>query len=670
MSLDALFQRALQLHSAGQRAEAERLYRRILAAAPKAAPPLFFLGLLEAQGGNAAGFARMEKALRLAPGNAGLWQNYAVTLADAGRIAEAARAFERCLALDPGNAEACLGLGNVARLTGDVAAAAAHYRRAIALNPSALGARINLGTLLSEHGDGDHEEGLRILEEAAAAAPDDPVPQLNHAASLAFHDRAAEARQALTRLAARHPSAFAPLWRRLHALPLVYESLAEVEAARRRWADDLGRIEETLDLSSEARIGEAFEELRVATNFLLPYQGVFPPPLDEANLQRRLAAVVARIVRARLPRFAAPLPRPPSRRRIRVGFLSHYFRHHSILKTHGAWLTGLNRRRFEVIAVHTGPADEATRRLAGRCETFLHRPAFTPSLLDELRALALDVAIFPDLGMEPLYQVLAALRLAPVQCNGLGHPVTSGFDSIDFALSSALMEPQDGQRHYSENLVLLPNAAYAYARPPLPTGGTGFERGPARFIYACTQNLAKLLPDQDAVFARLAAAVPEAELWFIAARSPVATEHFRARLAAAFAREGAAASRIRILPRMDQATFLATCRAADAFLDGHAWSGCNTTYEALAAGRPVVTLPGGAMRARHAAAILRLGGLDELVTSDAEGFVATAARLARDAAWREALGRAVIDAQARIYDDPAPVAALASFLEAAASTRG
>jgi hypothetical protein len=75
------------------------------------------------------------------------------------------------------------------------------------------------------------------------------------------------------------------------------------------------------------------------------------------------------------------------------------------------------------------------------------------------------------------------------------------------------------------------------------------------------------------------------------------------------------------------------------------------------------------MRARHAAAILRLGGLDDLVAADADGFVAIAARLAHDDAWREAVGRSVLEAQARIYDDGAPLRSLAGFLEETASAR-
>ena len=59
--------------------------------------------------------------------------------------------------------------------------------------------------------------------------------------------------------------------------------------------------------------------------------------------------------------------------------------------------------------------------------------------------------------MEGMSAVLAGLRLAPVQCNALGHPETSGYPTIDYYLSSALMESEDAQKYYTEQLVRLPN---------------------------------------------------------------------------------------------------------------------------------------------------------------------------------------------------------------------
>ena len=87
---------------------------------------------------------------------------------------------------------------------------------------------------------------------------------------------------------------------------------------------------------------------------------------------------------------------------------------------------------------------------------FHHWPDFGLTHVERLRELNLDVLIYPDYGMEPRLQMVAPLRLAPVQCNMGGHPVTSGLQHMDYFLSSDLMEPEGGESHYSEKLVRLP----------------------------------------------------------------------------------------------------------------------------------------------------------------------------------------------------------------------
>ena len=64
--------------------------------------------------------------------------------------------------------------------------------------------------------------------------------------------------------------------------------------------------------------------------------------------------------------------------------------------------------------------------------------------------------IYLDIGMRPKIQILSSLRLAPIQCNTYGHPVTSGFKNIDYYFSSELMENQNSQKYYSKKLITLP----------------------------------------------------------------------------------------------------------------------------------------------------------------------------------------------------------------------
>ena len=68
--------------------------------------------------------------------------------------------------------------------------------------------------------------------------------------------------------------------------------------------------------------------------------------------------------------------------------------------------------------VHTFPAEEDIRKIAGR-----------------IVKLAPDIIYYPSLGMQNWTTVLAQFRFAPIQCMSMGHPATSMSEYIDYAFS-------------------------------------------------------------------------------------------------------------------------------------------------------------------------------------------------------------------------------------------
>jgi predicted O-linked N-acetylglucosamine transferase (SPINDLY family) len=237
------------------------------------------------------------------------------------------------------------------------------------------------------------------------------------------------------------------------------------------------------------------------------------------------------------------------------------------------------------------------------------------------------------------------------------------------------MEPAGGAAHYTETLIRLPNLSVSYRRPepaseevPEPIKRL---RGEGRAIYLCAQSLFKLLPDQDDLVARIAREVPTSAFVFIAHASDLATSVLRNRLARRLADEGIEADgRIVFLPRLNEASFRAVNKVATVVLDSVEWSGFNSTIEALAAGTPVVAMPGATMRAHHSYGILKMAGLDELIAPDADGYVTLAARLGSDRAFHARMSQLVSERCVRIFDDPAPVTALADWIEGAVKSAG
>ena len=442
---------------------------------------------------------------------------------------------------------------------------------------------------------------------------------------------------------------------------------SEQEVAQRRadYAEALTALDERTAAAPGDRLATAIGQVGNAKPFFLAYQGE-----DDRALQQTYGRIVSRIAgAARAMSPAAPMPpiAPPPAGRLRVGFASAYFHLHSVSKLFGGWLRHLDRERFEVFGYHLGADQDATSAaLAACCTAYRSGVASDAAWAARITADGLHALIYPEIGMHPLPVQLGCRRLAPVQCVAWGHPVTSGLPEIDFFLSSALMEPPDGDSHYTERLVRLPNLSIAYA--PLPVRGGVLPRrsnglGDDDVVYLCCQSLPKYLPRYDAVFPRIAARVPAARFVFIGAGA-VPAEAMRARLERCFAASGLSAGRhVRFIPPVPIEDFQPFLRCGDVYLDSIGWSGGNTTLEAIAAGLPVVTIPTGLMRGRHSAAILRQMGLDDRIAADLDDFVARAVRLA-DAAQRNAFRDAIARQRHLLCDDLTPVRALERFLSA------
>jgi predicted O-linked N-acetylglucosamine transferase (SPINDLY family) len=365
------------------------------------------------------------------------------------------------------------------------------------------------------------------------------------------------------------------------------------------------------------------------------------------------------------------LPPPPAAgERVRVGFVSAFFRNHSNWRIPvKGWIGQLDRQRFEIFGYHVGAEqDGETAVAAALCDRFVQGPTTIEGWRRQILADAPHVLIYPGLLMDSLSLQLAAQRLAPVQCNSWGHPETSGMPTLDYFISSDLMEPQDGAQHYSERLVRLPNLSIYYAAPssqrPARTR-EDFGLRPGATIFWCGQSLYKYLPQFDHVFADIAARVDHCQFVFLQyGGSQEVTRHFTERLARAFRRNGLNhADHCVVLPRLSPEEFGEAIGQCDVVLDSIGWSGCNSTFECLEHDLPIVTFQGSLMRGRHSAAILNMMGAADTIATSIDDYVSIAVGLAKDPAARAAASRRIADGKHRLYGDRTCVSALEDFLD-------
>ncbi|MCF8506735.1 MAG: tetratricopeptide repeat protein [Caulobacter sp.] len=558
----------------------------------------------------------------------------------AGRLAEAEQGFRAVLAADPGHAGARTGLA----------------RLALAVNrPDAA-----LDLLA---GGGAEARLLRAqaLTQLAEAAPADAGRWIRLADALAGLGDADGVHEAHVAALAADPAASAVRWRLGRVLPRVYQSEAEIAVWRRRYATALAILDRTTSLDSPARVAEAVRGLALQTNFELGYQGG-----DDLPLQRLFGGLAARIMAAALPELAAPPAPRPGSGRIRVGYVSSFFTSHTIGLLFAGWILAADRDRFAVHVYLTGgEADRSTAVIARNCDLFRDLRGDLGAAARAIRGDGLDVLVYPDLGMDTRSFMLAALRLAPVQCVSWGHPVTTGLPTIDHFLSCGAMEPPDGDSHYSEHLVRLPGLSIHYNPAELPQrkGREAFGLPAGAILYLCCQAQQKYLPQYDALFPAIAARVPAARFVFVEHRSLLAVNRrFRERLVRAFRASGLDPERhLVFLPWQPWEDFLDLAGVCDVFLDSIGWSGGNTTLEALSRGLPPVTLPTRFMRGRHTFAMLSLMEAGALIARDAAHYVGIAVRLGAEPEFRAAQRALVAARRDRLYRDIGAVRALEAF---------
>lgn len=142
----SLLETAFAAHQRGQFAEAERLYRLVLARQPRNSAALHYLGVIAGHAGNwAAGIKLVRDALKGEPKSAEAHADLGALLHGNRDLDGAATALMTALRLDPAHGAAHHNLGVVRRDQGRFAEAAASFGAAVGLRPDFVDAWYNLG---------------------------------------------------------------------------------------------------------------------------------------------------------------------------------------------------------------------------------------------------------------------------------------------------------------------------------------------------------------------------------------------------------------------------------------------------------------------------------------------------------------------------------------------
>jgi predicted O-linked N-acetylglucosamine transferase (SPINDLY family) len=636
---------------AGRLDEAEARYREAIAADPTAVQAHFNLAnLLAARSATAAALQEYAAVLALDPGNAGALNNMAALFDRMGRFAEAEQAYRALIAAHPRDAAARSNLGAFYMTLGRVDEAIALHREATEIDPDAPEPRNNLGVALIEAGS--YAEAAACLR--AARVRGGQFAEIhenlgNALRKLGDTEAAARSYERALSLGGKGGVSF----KLATLLPVVAGSAADIVHWRQRMEGAVTALAAT-----PPRLADPYAEAGV-TAFNLSYHDTNNRGLQVALAQTYLKACPSL---AYVAPHCAVLRRLPAGR-LKVGFISRQFGTNAVGWCFHGVLRHMPRDDMTVTALRFGDSDDPLwRSIAADVDATVILPASLETARQRIAALALDALVYTDIGMEPLTYFLAFARLAPLQCVLGGHPDTVGIPAIDFFLSSDLQEPPDADGHYSEWLVRLPGAPTYYERPSLPSplkprSAFGLPNGQP--LYFCAQTLIKIHPEMDALFAAILDRDPDGVVVLPGGYNPRLADHLRARFAESL---GPRASRVTVLPALSHFDFMNVMALADVSLDTRPFGGGNTSWQAIAAGTPIVTWPGRFLRGRYTQALYRQAGATDTVVDSAQAYVEMAVRLARDRAFRAAVQARVEAGAGRIFADRTHVEGLADAL--------
>ena len=562
-----------------------------------------------------------ERALLIDPYSARTHHTRGLLLESLGRIDEAYRCLRRALSLEPDWAEAHDDLGRFCYEQGLFDEAKGHFQAAVEKKDSLAMAHSHLGAIFAQEG---------LLESAAA--------EYEKADVLKPH------------------AGFKVILATL--VPVIPRSAEEIRAARRameRKIDDLVTQGLTIDDPFRA-IGKA--------NFYLAYQG-----LDDREIQTKLARFYESICPSLV--FVAPhckgRSEPRGLGKIRIGFLSKHLRNHTIGQYMRGIIAHLDRNAFEVhLFLFPHKKDEITGLIEEHADSVTLLPETLFLARRVVAAKELDILFYPDIGMDPFTYFLAFSRLAFVQCAFYGHPITTGIRSMDYFISQGDCEIPEGDSHYSERLVKLSEkVTYAcYYRPQAPTSDKGrsdFALAQSDHVYLCAQSLFKVHPDFDGMLRGILSTDKEGVVVFFQGEHPTWTDLLAERLKKGL---GESIRRVRFVTRQPYGDYLRLVALSDVILDTPHFNGGATTFDALAMGVPVVTVPGTYMRGRQTYALYKRMGVMDCVAATPEEYVDKAVRLGTDRPYREEVRQKIRARDHLIFEDRDMVKELEEHLAA------
>jgi len=648
--LSVQWEASVSAHRQGDTTQARAGYAAILEAQPAHAPALYLAGEAARIGlDDATALAHFRAAVAAVPGcaeprialvdallragdadearataragldqgidTAALWRALGRAEQAAGHADAAIGAFEESLRREPTHAETHYNYGVALQTARRSDEAARAYQRALAFAPQLYAADFNLGVIFEQQGNAT--AAIAAFSNVLRRVPD-------HAASY-------KALAEVLRASGRIDAWFANFERfERHCPDHLALAAHALEICAHR--GDFARLERYLDgLRNERFTAATHDETLDALQQLLYLLHFF-------DVEPELIARHARTHDALSRRlYGEPMPRRAQRApgKLRIGYISGDFRDHVMGKMMWEVLHRHDAARFDVFAYATTHArDDWTSRFEAAV-----RFTSVEALDDEgaARRIAeddLDVLVDLSTHTKGARPGILARKPARVQVTHVASAGTLAMSAIDFKLTDRYADMPGDAVQPIEPLLAMEGCVYPYrhidASPTAPFTRASLRIAPDAVVIGAFCTPLKLSQRCLGLWRDVLSRLPQAVVAF----SPV-----HPALRSCFERiadvAGIARDRIVFVPQgRDDAEGLARYRLVDFVLDPMPYGGVNGTLEALAMNVPVVTLVGRRHAERTSFSILANLGVIDTVAETGGDYVAIAARLATDGAFK------------------------------------
>lgn len=509
-------------------------------------------------------------------------------------------------------------------------------RQALVIDPKNLRGLSFAAIIAADAGQKDM--ALDLIREALKLGPASPVVMYNAASVFFRYGQQKRARQLWERLIRLRPNSVETLWN----LSTYHAAQDDAETAEMylRKVKELAPGQTGLHLNlgnmvkSSGRIQEAIavyregaqlfpEEICQSSNYL--YSTHFDPSFSPEQIHAE-HATWGRALEATVPGGNAHANDRSPDRRLRIGYVSPYFRNHVV----GLNLLPLFRQhdhsQFEIYCYSDSrqPSDEVSAPLRQGTDVWRDTAGLPDAqLAAQVSQDRIDVLVDLVLHMEGVRLGMFARKPAPIQVTWMAYPGSSGLTRMDYRFTDPVLDPPGATDYlYTEQSIRL-ETFWCFEPPvnspavgPLPAGKKGY------VTFGCLNSFGKVNDAVLELWREILAAVPDSRLILMPPKGKT-IDRVREKL-------GVSPARLIGLPRQSRLEYLKYYNRIDLALDPFPYTGHSTTLDGLWMGVPLVTLAGPTIASRGSLSILSNLGLTELAVKNKTDYVALAVALAND----------------------------------------